>query len=182
MAKLTRANQKLFAQDAGVSDLGVFGSIADSGSLTQTTNPETMQSLTAFTDGWRTAVIQNGTKILPTMQDFNSLFYLVAYQLVYLFQAGIPEWDDATAYYTNSLCQVSGTVYISLSDTNLNQAPGSTIGTKWAILFNKQYQYFNNSDGTLGFRMYSSGAGGDLITERYNNGTSSWDEVARVGG
>jgi microcystin-dependent protein len=43
---------------------------------------------------------------------------------------GIAEYDANTTYYANSICQISGQVYISLVDNNLDNAP-STSPTQW---------------------------------------------------
>jgi hypothetical protein len=47
-------------------------------------------------------------------------------------EEGILEWNASTTYYTNGFCQVSGVIYKSLVDDNINNAPASS-PTKWAI-------------------------------------------------
>lgn len=125
MAKLPRVYQKQFGVNAGASDVGVFGSLAAS-SPQYSKDPATIQSLAAFLSGWAGETIANNR---PALEDFNALDFLSFYQLCYLFQSGIPEWDASTTYYTGSICQVSGILYRSLQDDNLNKAPDTQ--TAW---------------------------------------------------
>lgn len=131
MAKITRANQKIFASTSGIGQLGVFGSLA-SGSPAYSTNPETIQSLSNYLDGWYAAVLGENS---PAIQDMNSLFYLFAYQLSYIFQNGIPEWNSATTYYVGSLCTSGNFTYRSIADDNLNNAVTNT--TYWVLNGNR---------------------------------------------
>lgn len=123
MAKIDRIFQKIFGIDSGVNQVGQFGSRA-AGTPIYTTNPETIQALQNFEDGWYSAVLGNNS---PAIQDMNAICYLYAYQLAYLFQAGIPEWDDETVYYIGSYCQKSGVIYRSLIDDNTNFDPDSSV-------------------------------------------------------
>jgi len=119
MAKITRATQKQFGLNGASGDFGQFGSLA-AGAPNYTKNPAIIQSLAAFLTGWSAETIASNR---PALEDFNGLDYLAFYQICYLFQAGIAEWDSDTTYYTNSFCQVSGVIYKSLQDDNLNQNP-----------------------------------------------------------
>jgi hypothetical protein len=121
MAKITRATQKLFGSDGPSGDFGQFGSLA-AGSANYTKDPATIQALSAWTTGWAAATISNNR---PALEDMNSLFYLAYYQLGYLLQQGIAEWDSGTTYYTGSFATVSGVVYVSLQDSNLNKDPAT---------------------------------------------------------
>lgn len=117
MAKITRATQQIFGSNAGITQIGVFGSLA-AGSAAYTSNPVTIQSLSNYLDGWYAAVVGENS---PAIQDMNALCFLYAYQLAYLMQQGIPEWDSATTYYVGSMAQDgNGNVYISQQNTNLN--------------------------------------------------------------
>lgn len=129
MAKLTRVFQKQFGVDAGNSDVGVFGSLA-AASPQYSKDPETIQSLNAFLTGWAAETIANNR---PALEDFNALDFLAFYQLCYLFQTGVAEWDASTTYYIGSIVNNgSGVLYKSLVDDNLNNAV--TDGTKWALV------------------------------------------------
>ena len=127
MAKIARKTSKLFASTAGGSDIGVFGSLA-AGSPAYSTDPAVIQSLSNFLTGWAAETIATRR---PAYQDFNALDFLTFYQLGYLFQAGIPEWDAGTNYFTGSICTAVGTgiLYRSLTDNNLNNAV--TDASKW---------------------------------------------------
>lgn len=126
MSKLTRQTMQLFASNAGANQLEVFGSLAEGGA--DYLNPGSaaipeIQSLSNYLEGLFGAVIGSN---YPSIQDLNALFYLFAYELCYMFEMGIPEWDAATTYYTNSFVQVSGVLYQSLQDNNLNEPPASS--------------------------------------------------------
>lgn len=128
MAKIARAVQKIFGSSAGVNQIAKFGSLAASAPVF-TTDPTLIQSLGNYLTGWFGAVIGANS---PAIEDMNAICYLYAYQLAYLMQAGIAEWDATTTYYTGSLVTQVGTglVYRSLTDTNLNHAVTDT--TNWA--------------------------------------------------
>lgn len=127
MSKLTRVFQKQFGVNAGNSDVGIFGSLAASNPQ-YSKDPKTIQSLNAFLTGWAAETIANNR---PALEDFNALDFLAFYQLCYLFQSGVPEWDASTTYYTGSIVNNgAGVLYKSLVDSNLNNAV--TDGTKWA--------------------------------------------------
>lgn len=119
MAKITRVFQKLFGSTSGVQEVGQFGSLAN-GSPVYTTDPAVIQGLVEFTDGWAAAVLGDGN---PCIQDMNALFLVAFYQLAYLLQQGVPEWNAATTYYIGSIAQDgNGTMFISTADNNLNNA------------------------------------------------------------
>lgn len=125
MAKLIRANQKVFGENVGaVGNFGVFGSLAN-GSPQYSKDAETIQSLDRFKLAFAGAVVGNKS---PAFEDINSLFFLAFRQLAYLFQQGIAEWHAETEYTTGSRAMVSGAVYVSKQDTNLNH---STADTNW---------------------------------------------------
>jgi len=147
MAKIIRKNQKIFGASAVAGDIVKFGSEA-AGSPVSTTDPETIQSGTEFNTGWRNATITVNSQITPTLQDFNSLSYLNTYQLAYLMQQGIPEWETATVYYTNSYCQGSdGKIYRSLTDNNTANNPTTDGGTNWQILLVEANIAFDTTSG-----------------------------------
>lgn len=117
MAKITRQNQKIFGSNAGFEEISQFGSLK-AGVPAYSTNPETIQALQNYLDGWYEAVIGGNS---PAIEDWNAVCYLYAYQLAYLFQQGIPEWNDETTYYEGSLVNDgTGAIYKSITDDNLN--------------------------------------------------------------
>ena len=127
MAKIARKTQKIFCGNPTETEqTSVFGTMVDNATRQYSTDVETLQSNPAYEEGWKSAV-QAGYK--PFMEDFNTLNYINTSQLAYLFQQGIPEWDDGTTYYTNSFCSYLGKLWKSLINDNLNNAPEE--GEKW---------------------------------------------------
>lgn len=126
MGKITRVTQRQFAANAPSGDCIEFGSLAN-GAPNYTKDPTIIQDLANFLTGWAAATIADNR---PCLEDMNALFFLLYYQICYLFQAGIPEWDADTTYYENSFCQVDGVIYKSLVNNNINYAPGSN-PTEW---------------------------------------------------
>lgn len=129
MARLARYTQKTFGTNAGINQMAQYGSFAAGTPSTYsgaTITPTIVQSLTNFLEGWYSAV--EGA-YSPAIEDMNALFYLAFFQLAYLNQTGVSEWDSGTTYYTGCLVQSSGVMYVSIIDTNLNQA--ITDSTKW---------------------------------------------------
>lgn len=128
MAKLTRKNQKIFADSAAASQITVFGSIKENSPNPPdySKDPDLIQS-NEFMQGWTGATQDD---YAPYRQDMNAIQYLVTRQLAYLFQAGIPEYDSSTQYYANcSFCQINGVVYLCIQDA-LNKLP-TTEPTYW---------------------------------------------------
>jgi hypothetical protein len=122
MSKLTRYTQQVFGSSAGTNQIAQFGSYV-AGSPVYTTNPATIQALAEYLDGWFAAVV-NGSS--PAIEDMNALHYLFSYGLAYLMQEGVAEWDSGTTYYQYSLCNYSGVLYVSQTNSNLNNTPGSS--------------------------------------------------------
>jgi hypothetical protein len=134
MSKIVRATQTIFGGTGVTSDFGEFGSLA-AGTPTTTKNPATIQSLPAWLAGWAAATI--GT-LIPAYQDMNAVHYLAFYQICYLLQMGIAEYDTGTTYYTNSIVQYNGVLYQSLIDTNLNNEP-DTSPSDWQCISSSIY-------------------------------------------
>lgn len=132
MAKISRKTQKIFGSNAGALELGVFGSLA-AGSVAYSNDPATIQSLSKYLSGWASAVLGANS---PALEDLNSLCYLFAYQLAYIMQAGIAEWDSGTTYYIGSLVNSGGLIYSSLTNDNLNNAVTSS--SNWVLLNSPQ--------------------------------------------
>ena len=122
MAKITRKKQKVFALNA--SNTGQFGS-AQAGSQTLSTDPDVIQQLTAWSNGWNDAVISG--EDLPTLEEMQGIQYVVTRQLGYLLQEGIAEYDVGTEYHANSIVKKPATyeLYGSIINTNVGNALGS---------------------------------------------------------
>lgn len=123
MAKLTRVTGKVFAGSAASSQVGQFGS-ALAGNPTNTTDIATIQSLSAYTQGWGSAVISS--RNFPPLEEVNGVLKTISYQGCYLLQEGIPEYDSNTEYSNTSIVKdISGTqltLYVSLQNSNINHA------------------------------------------------------------
>lgn len=123
MSKLSRITQKIFASSAGSDEIAQFGSLA-ANAPTFTTDPAVIQALSEYVDGWFAAVLDGNA---PAIEDMNALQYLFSYQLAYILQQGAGvEWDAGTTYYTNSIAQSGGILYLSVADSNLNNAVSNT--------------------------------------------------------
>lgn len=151
MAKLTRVYQKLFGATGSNGDFGIFGSLA-AGNPTFSKDPEDIQSLDAWNKGWADETISDNR---PALEDMNALCYLMFYQLCYVLQQGVAEWDAETTYYTNSMVQYSGNLYISLLDNNINNTP-DTAGSYWS-------SFGQDAVGTIKMWPTASAPGGTLI-------------------
>jgi len=166
MAKITRVLQKLFGSDGTSSYFGTFGSKA-AGSPANTQDPATIQSLQAFLDGWESAVISGSE---PAIEDMNSLFLLAFRQIAYIMQAGIPEWETNTVYYTGSLCQVSGVIYKSLTDSNSGNAPASS-PLSWSTL---PFVGLTGNETVAGIKTFSSSPIVPTPTTDYQSATKKY--------
>lgn len=131
MAKLQRKSAKLFAEDAtaAAGGLAQFGSLA-AGTPNYSTDPDVIQALDAYKEGWSSAVL--GTKS-PALEDRNALDYLLSYQQAYIMQRGIPEYLDTETYYQGSFASLSdGRLYVSKVDNNTGHNPANdTTETYW---------------------------------------------------
>lgn len=138
MAKIERKLQKIFGVDSGATEVAQFGSLA-AGSPLFSKDPEVIQALSNYLDGWFAGV--EGA-YSPAIEDMNALCYLFAYQLSYLMQTGLAEWNDETTYYIGSLVNDGlGNIYASEIDDNLNQA--LTDATKWRRVNGSSVQAVN---------------------------------------
>lgn len=115
MAKLDRVAQSIFAILSGVSDVEQFGSFANGGA-NFTKDPAVIQALAKWKSGWQSAIVGGAN---PNIEDMNAVLLVLSYQLAYLFQQGIPEWNVDTTYFIGSFVTVNGTVYLSLTNDNL---------------------------------------------------------------
>ena len=128
---LTRVTGKVFAGDADLDELGVFGS-AKSGNPTNPTgtNIESqLQSGTAYEKGWGDAVVTEQN--FPPMEEVNGVLRTISYQNCYLLQEGIPSYDSGTTYSDTSIVKTfSGNnevlFYRSIQDNNINHSLSDT--------------------------------------------------------
>lgn len=109
---MSRFQLKQFAQDA--SNNGVFGSY-QTGNPTLSNDPEILQSLEAYKNGWLDATTQ-ATK-LPRLEEMQGLQYLICKAVKELYSEGIPQWLSTETYQKNSFCVYDGTLYKNITGT-----------------------------------------------------------------
>lgn len=135
MVNLVRKVQKIFGGNfmGNPSQVSIakFGSKAN-GAAAYSDDPDQIQTA-EFLAAWNGAVIIDGQKKIPQQQDFNALGFVLSYQLAYLFQKGIPEYNSATEYYASDIVRESGTtnLYSSLTNSNIGNPLN---GTNWQLL------------------------------------------------
>lgn len=136
MAKILRKTQKIFASNATTAEITTFGTA-------MTANPNNSRDLNDiqnanFLAGWASAIQADKA---PYEEDTNGLFYAITSQLAYLFQQGIPEWDENTTYFQNSQCSVvqNGVLVIkrSLADNNTGNDPTAENSVYWTDYFSQ---------------------------------------------
>ena len=127
MSAITRKTATIFGSGSGFQQMAQFGSLA-AGGATFSTDPATIQALSAWTSGWFSAILGSNS---PAIEDMNAFCYVMAYQIAYIMQAGVPAWDAGTTYYLGNMCSSGGKIYISLTNSNLNNAISSN--TSWAL-------------------------------------------------
>lgn len=160
MSQLARKLLRVFAQDAGFQRRAVFGSLA-AGSPQYSTDPAVIQSLSQWIDGWNSAIEGENS---PAIEDMESLCFVLSYQLCYLLQQGIAEWNADTTYFSGSMVNSSGIVYVSIINNNLNNALSDT--NSWKVYGTRVVDI--TSDFTLidsdDYIMVNTNGGGSDIT------------------
>lgn len=157
MAKIVNKDQLIFCGASGASGiLGQFGSMK-LGTKLYTSNLDIIQNLDAYGAGLNSALINAAP---PTIQEFNSLCYMLSRQVAYLQQHGIPEWNSSTTYYKGSIVAAEyipadrayintrvtptfGAWYVSVTDNNLNNALSDT--DHWMIIFDVKVTSISNT-------------------------------------
>lgn len=132
MAKIVRKTQKIFAGSA--SNNGQFGS-AQANTKILSNDPDTIQALGAWLNGWSDAVI-SGQK-LPALEEMQGIQYVSTRQIAYILQEGMAEYDAGTTYYQNSIVKKPGTyeLYGSIIDNNIGNAlPSAVSNSNWQYL------------------------------------------------
>ena len=131
MTNLTRVTGKVFGGSAPLEEIGQFGS-AKAGTLYNTQDVATIQALSAYSNGWGSAVITS--RNFPPIEEVTGVLKTISYQTCYLLQEGIPEYDINTEYSNTSIVKsINGnelSFYISLVNNNIGNA--LTDATKWS--------------------------------------------------
>lgn len=127
--KIGRVKQKVFA--ASANNNGQLGSL-QLGTRIDSNDLTVLQALGAFDTGYN-AMVVGGQKV-PALEELQSLSYIATYQLAYLFQEGIPEYDATTNYYTKSIVKKPNTYEIWGSKIDDNLGNAVVAGTNWQFL------------------------------------------------
>ena len=135
-SKIERRTASIFCGglSAGSDQVEQFGSKVVTGTPNYSVDPAVIQELSAWADGWKPAL--NATNNSEYLQDRNAVDLVASYQIAYLLQQGVAEWDVSTPYFTNSVVQYGGAFYKSLLDNNTGNEP-DTSPTYW-ISMNSQ--------------------------------------------
>lgn len=126
MSKIVRKTAKIFGSNASTNQIAQFGSLAASAPQLfsgATADPSTIQALGNWLSGWFAGVEGASS---PAIEDLNAFCYVMAYQIAYQMQTGVPEWDSGTTYYIGSMVTANSQIYVSLQDNNLNHAVSSS--------------------------------------------------------
>lgn len=131
MAAITRKTAKIFGGSLSpTNNIAKFGSLL-AGTPAYSSDPADIQT-SAWLQGWPGAVVPvGGVPNVPAIQDMTAAFYVLAYQLAYLLERGVPEWDTGTTYFQYDLCRKNGVLYESRTNTNAGNDPASS-HTNWA--------------------------------------------------
>lgn len=122
MAKIVRYNGNLvpFASSSLGTERTLFGGVTQANDITSQFTP-------SFLRGWGIV----GPSDQPTLQDFNAVSYTHGQILAYLHQAGVAEYNSAQEYFSGSITQFSGAMYISLQDANIGNSPTAVASVWW---------------------------------------------------
>lgn len=162
---LTRQTQKIFAGNANADQLAVFGSMK-TGTPVYSASLTTLQS-TEYTEGWASAIKADKA---PYLEEMNAVQYGLSYQLAYLLQEGIPEYDAATEYTDTSVVKTVTdgviTLYVSLANNNIGNSLSDTTYWKATVLNleNKANISLNNT---------ASGAFENLVSTAQSSGKAT---------
>lgn len=111
-----------------------------------------------------------GPNEFPELEDFNALMFTGSYLAAYLYQAGIPEWNDKQKYYINSIAMGSdGNIYRSLAGTeetpNVNNNPILAGSVTWKSIFSEYAKI--NGDETKKFKVATPEGDYDAVNKKY---------------
>lgn len=138
MAIIARETHKLFGNAGATTYFAEFGSLVAAAPL-KTKDIASIQALPAWDDGWQESIFGANKDLL--LQDLNGWCFEHSYQVAYIFQWGIPEYDAGTEYETGSVVQGkkgaanAGQWFVSLQDGNTGNTPPTSADNafwRWA--------------------------------------------------
>lgn len=149
MAGLVRKTMIQFGQSGPTSSFGQFGS-KEAGTPQTSQDPAVIQQLSAWTQGWQNAVVA-GDKA-AYIEDMNGWCFVHSYELAYIYQMGIPEWDSATLYFTGSIVQTrsNGQWFKSLQGGVPGAGAGQSANTPPASASNAFWLWINPPGNLVG--------------------------------
>lgn len=137
MSKIVRKDQRIFAGDVpAVNVVSQFGSLK-AGSPQYSSDPDTIQSLSAWGAGWGAAAVNNAA---PALQDMNAIFHVLTRNVRYAQQIGMHEYSATMDYQTGSVVYDPSTATIYMSNTDDNTGNELTNATCWRNIFSKNVQ------------------------------------------
>lgn len=176
MSKLERKYFKPFGINANDKDISQFG-----GANSNTKDVEEIINLDAWSTGWRAGVISTNNN--PSLQQRNAVDYTFSYQLAYLLNEGVPEWNATTSYSKGAIVKsFNGTttkLYTSLIDNNIGNS--LTVNTAWSVINPDvnilQYPQIVNfyCEGSSGYIVYSNG-----FCKQWGKSTISRDKTKTI--
>ena len=140
MAKITRYDGNLlaFASSATGTERTIFGDVAQSDTLDDNITAD-------FFRGWGILLSSE----IPTKQDFNGLAFTMSQVLAYMHQVGVPEWQIAHEYHTDSITNRNGVLYFSTVDNNIGTDPATDVSGDWVLMSAANLSYDNTSSGLV---------------------------------
>jgi hypothetical protein len=163
MPKLSRKDTKIFS--ALAANVIQFGSTRQ-GSAVPSTDPDVLQLLAAYEEGWNSGVI-GGTEV-PPKGEFNALQFIVSRALAYLEQETLVEYTLTTEYHTDSIARTptGTTLYKSATDDNV----GNDIAGNAAYDAGTTYNIGDRALDTNGdiYVSLTNGNIGNLLTDPVN--------------
>lgn len=172
MAAIVRKPQSIFGSSlVPAGNLAIWGSLL-AGAPAFSSDPTAIQSA-AWLNGLNAALVGNRS---PAVEDLNALFYVLSYQIAYILQSGIPEYDAATTYWIGQTVRVPGTPFraTSLSDNNIAHNP-ATDSNNWSLSAGSCAAAANFGGGGTQVVPVDGGAHKLLLNGPYINGESCYD-------
>ncbi len=132
MTDFVRIPGKIFAENASPvgndPQIGKFGN-AKQGIYTGEADVREIQNSEAWSQGWTEAVVS--AMNYPPLPEMNGVLKVLSYQICYLLQKGIPQWNADTIYYTNDYVNYNGKLYYSSIDNNTFEPETPGAGNSW---------------------------------------------------
>lgn len=140
MAKLNRRLTKIFAENSGSQGTAVYGS-KKMGNVQYSKDIEVLQN-NKYQIGRAEGVTK---KKAPVLQEENTIDYVLSHQIKYINQMGVCEWYNQETYYVDSIVNVSGNLYVSLQNDNINHNP---------LIDTQYWKLLSSSNDPISFNLF----------------------------